>query len=385
MASPARSLARGVVTAGPTVAPGLLVIRVAAIAALGASGALLAEHQGAFPTYCSPGSGCAELQSSGWAHVPIGPGDGAPVAAVGIAGFALLLATTLRPAVTRWRQLAALGAIAAGVVGVALVVLQGAVLGRYCRLCVAVDTAAMVAAVGGGGLWVGWPAAGRERLRPGAWAALGALAGLVPGLWPVVRAVPEAPPEIRALHRSGRINVVVLVDFTCPHCRELAARLDALDVEYGERVRVECLAVAFGPGSDAAARAYVCAEAQGRGRRMAESLLRASDLDPTALRRLAGTRGLDLATYDLCIAAASTGARLDAGARILLDAGYEGLPTLYVGNRKMVGVPTLNALRVAYDEAADGADRRGISLRVYVGFVVAATLAILVSGARWSR
>src|SRR5262249_41110971 len=139
---------------------------------------------------------------------------GVPLPLIGLAGFGGLFVLSL----LRARRPVAALALLAGAVGLALLAVQLFVLRQVCPLCVLVDSLALLGAV----LAVR-PGAPQPGVTPAGW-GLWLAGGL--GVLGVGVALgyagqgetdrPAAPPEVRALWVSGKINVVEATDFTCP-------------------------------------------------------------------------------------------------------------------------------------------------------------------------
>ena len=91
---------------------------------------------------------------------------------------------------------------------------------------------------------------------------------------------------------------------------------------------------------------------------MADHLFAAGDLSPEANRRAGGELGLDLAQFDRCVADPGTDRAIDAQAKILRDAGFQGLPTTFVGARMIVGAQQEDVFRGRF---ARGGPREGES------------------------
>lgn len=128
---------------------------------------LLAQSLSASPIAgCGAGSGCAEVLGSKWSRW-----FGLPVAGLGALIYAAMAAAAWPVALSRPRRLVLASGLAA-VTGAALwfVLLQSAVLGRFCAWCLAAHGVGLLAA-GAGVLWLG------RRALPSAGLALG-LAGV---------------------------------------------------------------------------------------------------------------------------------------------------------------------------------------------------------------
>jgi protein-disulfide isomerase len=235
---------------------------------------------------------------------------------------------------------------------VLLIFLQVVVLGHLCPGCLIVDgTAVLLALVelcwGRSGLL---PAPGRRGrllwlaaalLAVGSAAAVGAAGG--------PREDGQVPPQVSALWVPGKVTIVEVADFECQHCRQLHAVVQDLLRAEGEHVRLVQLTVPVSahPHSRDAARAFLCAGQQGKGREMAESLFAARTPTPGVCERLAESLGLSLPAYRTCVAAPETNERIDAEAAWVKEASPEGLPVLWVQQRRLPGPQDLDTLRRA--------------------------------------
>jgi protein-disulfide isomerase len=213
-------------------------------------------------------------------------------------------------------------------------------------------------------------------LRGAAWWAIAVVLIAAPPLWNEVRPEAPVPAAIQALYVPGKINVVEFADFECPYCRRLHAVLAPLLAEYGERVAFQRLQrpLEMHPHAEQAARAALCAAAQGRGDAMADRLF-SMTLSPEAINSAAEALRLDPAQYDACMASSATTQTLEQHAALLPDEQFKGLPTTYVGGAVILGVPTETALRDAFERALRPR-RASLSGTVYV-LLVGLLLAIL--------
>jgi predicted DsbA family dithiol-disulfide isomerase len=346
----------------------IVAVRIFALVALGASAALYVDYTTPDPTFCGAGSGCAQVRGSGLGYLVLG-GMPIPVPLFGLLGFSLLLGVSLIRR-TEWRQRWVLRvAVFGGLIALALLLVQALGLGVFCSLCVVADVAAVLAAVAA----FAYVRAGlesdideerdRERdLRGWAWSALGLLCVAAAFVWPLVRPAPPVPGAVRALYVPGKINVVEFADFECPFCRQLHARLKDLLKPYAGRVNFVRLNLPLEghPQARGAARAYVCADAQGKGDAMADALFEADELGPAQNRQLAVGMDLEMARFDACVGDPATDRRIDAEAKILKDNDFQGLPTTYVGERQLVGALPDQYFRDALERAASGEQPRSL-------------------------
>jgi uncharacterized membrane protein/predicted DsbA family dithiol-disulfide isomerase len=357
------------------------LLRLALLLALAASSALAIDYLSSNPAFCSGTSGCGDVRRSGWGYV-----GRIPVPALGILAFAAVLSLSLGPAVLR--RFAAYAAMFGALVAAALVVVQAVVIQAFCWLCLVVDTAAIVAGAAGVALVVkrsegnaAEPA--NEPLARWAWGALGALAVAAPMLWPAFRPAADLPAGVRERQVAGKINVVEFIDFECPFCRMFHPTLKKVVKEYGERVHFVRLDLPLESHAHArgAAKAHLCADQQKAGDRMAEALFEAEDLSSDGLVVVAKAVGLDLPSFERCVAAPETETKLVAIESILKDSGMlQGLPTTFVGNEMIVGAQDDVALRDTFERAARGGGGGGVPGYAYVAIVVALAAAVAWAG-----
>jgi uncharacterized membrane protein/predicted DsbA family dithiol-disulfide isomerase len=327
------------------------IIRVLALIALTLSAALLVNHIRPNPSLCGFESNCQDVLQSSFAR-PMG----VPLPLLGLVLFAVVLGASLWPDGRAGRLQRPL-TLAAGGGGLTLLLLQLLVLQRLCRLCAVVDVAAVGMAVVELTMWQKAPAAPDSRLRP-LW-LVAAVAGLGFGTLLAVAGAPRSeetlppPPEVTALWAPGKVNVVEVADFACPHCRRMHAVLTRFLAEEGDRVHFVRLTAPMPAHTDArhASRAFLCARAQGKGDEMAEALFLAPMLDAESCERVAASLQLSLPAFRACSAAPETEERLDTNLAWVRKASPHGLPVIWVQERMFFGLQSIEALRMAARDA----------------------------------
>ncbi|HEY0194163.1 MAG TPA: vitamin K epoxide reductase family protein [Kofleriaceae bacterium] len=306
-----------------------------AVIGLGASLASLIDYAGASATFCAD-TGCDTVRASAWAH-PLG----VPMPVLGVGFFAAALGLGFAEAPRLRRALA----IAGGAWALLLIGLQAFAIGAWCKLCLVADPAAIgyaLAVVAGGRARALRPSLGRGLtvgLAVGATVGALALVTHAHGPAPVVATAPAMPGFVAAAQTPGAITLVEVVDFECPYCRRMQARLQAAIAQAGRPVHVvrKMLPLAMHSHARPAAIAYCCAEAQGQGDAMAAALFAAppDELDDAGCERLAARIGCDLARYRDARPAAE--ARVAADSAQVEAAGIHALPTLFIGAQELVG------------------------------------------------
>lgn len=325
------------------------------------------------PVFCSDAaaSGCEVVKHSRFAR-PLG----VPLPVPGLIYFAGMVALSfLRgPRARRWLTLGAtLGALA----GVSFLTIQGAVLHAWCKLCLVVDTSAVL---------IGVAALLRKRDDDDApaerWsgvalpltAGLSLLAVVAPLSLGFLSAPPPAPPArpqvaetlpapIEREQRPGVATIVEFVDFECPFCRREAEVLSSVLPAYGDRVRVvrKNVPLSFHEHARGAARAECCAEEQGRGDRVADALFRATDLSPEGCERVVREAGADMEAWRACMASRRPDVALERDHDDARASGVQALPTLFIGHERFEGFQEAEVLRASIDRAIAraGATPRG--------------------------
>lgn len=350
----------------------LALLRALVLVALGTSVALFIDYVSVSPSFCGPDSGCSAVRSSGFGYVA-----GIPVPAFGILGFAFLFALTLGKSDVL-RSLVRPTAYFGAATAVVLIGLQ-AKIGHFCVLCLIVDVCAVslgvVAYVSSKA-----PAPKRDLLGVGAWILLAILAIATPYVWSRVKPNPTLPPAIARLYQPGKINIVEFADFECPFCRLLHPTLKKLMAERPGKVHFVRLNMPLSrhPNAMDAAKGAVCGEEQGKKEEMADALFESEDLTPKGVQRIAATLHLDVSKFKECVANPNTQARIEREQQILRDAGFQGLPTTYVGGVMIVGAQDEAVFREAMDDAARGQSGGGVPASLFALLVAAA-----VAGTIW--
>lgn len=369
-------------SADTTREPFLVAHRLASLVALAFSAASAVDYYGPSPRFCEAGGGCELVHDS-----EIGQTIGVFLPGLGLAVYTALLALSLAPR-GRWRRaglwLGLLGAQGAA----AFLVVQGAVIGAWCWLCVGVDSAAIVAGVavvlaGRFGELNRPPEATETRAKPwwrSAWWAAWVVAVAAPIAWGLTAPGSPIPEVVRARYVNGAVNVVILSDPECPFCRRLHPVLDAAieaSAADGAPHHVERVLVplSFHLLAREAARAIYCAEDAGQGDAMRERVYTDDDLSRRALFTHAAALGLPGDAFARCMDAAETDARVEAGVDFARAAGMRGLPTVFIGERTILGFDP-GAGAAPYEEALAAARVEGGPTRPVWPFAAIALVAV---------
>jgi protein-disulfide isomerase len=371
----------------------LTLIRLLALLAVGVSAALIIDYLGPEPAFCGGGSGCEKIRESGLGVLPLGT-FGIPLPVIGLLTFGglfylslssspWLLSRILEPYVL------AISAIAIGLIG------WQAYLGSFCSLCMIVDGAGVLLAGCAFALrGAGWAAAVNEErtlprrgpgvlLRPRRWAwhTLLGLFVVAPLAFPRVIAKDPVPTIIRELYRPDQLTVVEFFDFECPHCRDLSPRLKNLADARGAHIIYGFVPLPAHMHARDAARVAICAAEQGVEEQVVSRFFQQVDLTRPALLKTAAEFVEDRQALQACLESDRPDEKIEADIQRLKIAGFEGLPTTYVGSHRILGsVPDL-VLDEALRLSQEGHAPRGVTAWTYWLVVALLVAIVLVLGA----
>jgi protein-disulfide isomerase len=129
------------------------------------------------------------------------------------------------------------------------------------------------------------------------------------------------------------VVVVEFADFECPFCQRLAPELDSMWEARKDKVRFvyKFLPLAVHPHSEAAARAAIAAQLQGKFWPMHHQLFEhGQHLEDSDLEGYAKAVGLDLARFHADMASPAATARIEADRKLSDSLGVKGTPTLFI-------------------------------------------------------
>ncbi|MDQ3338970.1 MAG: thioredoxin domain-containing protein [Myxococcota bacterium] len=147
-----------------------------------------------------------------------------------------------------------------------------------------------------------------------------------------------------------------MVDFECPYCRAMNERVEAAIARASGPVELvrKMVPLPIHQNAFAAALAWCCADAQGKGDAMASALFAA---DPKTLTeegcaKIAEQIGCDMARYREHMPLAAD--RVAADLREAKAAKIRGLPTLFIGDQRIEGLSMTTEALLAAIESARG-------------------------------
>jgi protein dithiol oxidoreductase (disulfide-forming) len=154
---------------------------------------------------------------------------------------------------------------------------------------------------------------------------------------------------------AGRIEVVEVFGYWCPHCAEFQPQLSAWTRKLPADVRFTYVPAVFEPG-DSFARAFFAAEHFGVLQKTHDAMFQAIHVDGVlpknaSVAELAayyGQQGLDPAKVQAYMLSPAVDAKLEHARQFALHGGVEGTPTLIVDGRYRITARThADGLRIA--------------------------------------
>ncbi len=185
--------------------------------------------------------------------------------------------------------------------------------------------------------------------------------------WMTATAPSTAPPRPAAREPGGKargrpdapVTIEVFSDFLCSHCADFAAETEpAIISEFVEPGIVRLVYRQFpiiGPFSAVAAEASECAADQQRFWAYHDALFaraaRRALREPEDLLAAAKDVGLDEQAFRGCMRSGATRSRVETDRADGQRRGVEGTPTMFVGDRKVVGAQPIEVFRDAINAA----------------------------------
>jgi len=329
----------------------LMITRLFALVGFTVSAVLLGSRLRPGESSCPFNAGCDDVLHSAYGGLL-----GIPLPVFGVAVFATLYLLSLFAGGGKARWLKFL-AVCAGVGGVALLYVQLFRIGQVCPFCVIADAAAILIALTEITLNSGTANLVIDGRTQALWLGVAAVAlvfGVGLGLLNRGPGVDTSvPAEVSSHWLPGKVNVVEVADFECPHCREMHTIVQRFLKKEGDRVHFVRLTAPLPkhPHARDASRAFLCADQQGKGQEMGDALFAANALDAVACRHIARELGLSIESYRACLIDPATDERLDRTVAWLARVSPNGLPVLWVQDHVFFGVRRLEELEEAAREA----------------------------------
>jgi protein-disulfide isomerase/uncharacterized membrane protein len=356
----------------------LLLLRLSSLVALGASVAGLIDMYRPQPAFCTVGSACEKIKLLGYGAV-----GGVPVSLIGLCCFLGLFVLSFFSA--GWaRRLTAFGGLGGGVVAVGLVLFQAFEIKAFCKVCITVDTSAILAAVAAGLLLRDIDGPREEGVPLLSWLGLIVAAFGVPMGVSQLKPPATVPAPVMALWKPGAVNVIEFSDFECPYCRLAHPQLEAAVHKVKGPVNFvrKSMPLPMHPHARDASRGWACAVAQGKGDAMADKLFTQEDLSKEAFAASAEALKLSMEPFRACIADPATDRAIDSDVALIRSAEFQGLPTVWVGDQLLLGARPEAEYEAALERAQGGGSAGSNALPLF--WAVALSVGLVLFGLRSS-
>ena len=136
---------------------------------------------------------------------------------------------------------------------------------------------------------------------------------------------------------TAPVTIVEFADFECPFCQRIAPELDALWAKHQAAVRFvyKFMPLSMHPHGEAAARAAIAAQAQGKFWEMHDKLFTNGEhLEDADILKYAAAIGLDVDRFRADLQSPATKARLDADRKLADTLQVKGTPTIFINGRE---------------------------------------------------
>ena len=156
---------------------------------------------------------------------------------------------------------------------------------------------------------------------------------------------------------SAPVTLVEFSDFQCPFCARAVPTLKALRKKYPDELRViyRHMPLDFHPQARPAAIASACADAQGQFWPYHDRLFEQQQaLTPEDLIGHAEAVGLEMATFQTCLAAAETAAIVDADQKAAEALGATGTPAFFINGIFLSGAQPIEVFQAVIEEELQG-------------------------------
>lgn len=377
----------------------LLLLRLVSLLGLLVSVMVLIDYSAPEMAFCSSTSGCGAVRDSGLGFVALPSGQVIPyLPLLGVLNFIGLFAGSLFGRAQVRSAVAGGLALASGPAGLVLLLVQAFLVGQFCSLCLVVDGSALVVFVAQLGLrrsgWeqatqleTGAQAVRRSDLlvRPLAWLMLGALAVAAPLAFKSVARTETLPSVIAALQHPDRVTVVEFFDYQCPHCRLALPELGKALKAFGRPVHVlrQPIALRGHPLGVRAARLHVCAAEQVASESVLRVLMDGGPLLTEDQFAEVDKLPLNREMLRACLESQRPESVLAKYLDRIEKAEFLGLPTIYIGQTRVLGGAPYEVYLDALEKAASGRDAQGIPPAVY--WALCALLGGLLLAWGWRR
>jgi protein-disulfide isomerase len=170
------------------------------------------------------------------------------------------------------------------------------------------------------------------------------------------------------------VTLIEFADFECPYCASVVPTLSHLEADYPTELRLvfKHLPLSFHEHAWHAARAAVCAQAQGRFWDMFDLLYaHQAHLSDADLASYAAQLGLDTAAFGACVQDPATDQVIQKDGSLASQARISATPSFLVNGKRLVGAQPESDFRSLIDQALARALASGIAASDYYASLTA--------------
>ncbi|MFA5624005.1 MAG: thioredoxin domain-containing protein [Bradymonadales bacterium] len=319
----------------------LFAIRILSLGALIFASALAVDYYFASNTFCETGASCDVVAKS-----EFGQRYGIFLPSLGLLAYSATFFGSFIAA-NRRRLLMLMNAciVLAALGAILFLVVQAYEVKAFCWLCVGIDSCAIAMTIPAIIMLInrGDESKVHNRLPLLSWIGLYILIAGGPlsygAFKPSQPQSPKtAPSEIQSFYKEGKINVVEISSFDCPHCRELHPQFSKLLQEYGKDVNFKRLTVPIGTRVDRSVLlAYHCAEKQEKGDAFADCMFEAPSTEQSVLQSYVQKCSIEEDEFVRCMKSKDAADAVEASLALVKSSGFKGAPTVWIDQTRIIG------------------------------------------------
>ena len=327
-------------------------IRLLSLSALFFASMLCVDYYFNANTFCHEGASCDAV-----AHSEFGQKYGIFMPTLGMLAYSFFFLTSFFFAKTRLTFLkkklstfwVPLAIICCAIGALLFIVVQAFEINAFCWLCMGIDTSAILMVIPAIFLFLNKSEEEEtpEKLAKSpifhavGWIGLYLLTALGPITWgsfqpPVGKVSSDVPAYIQSFYKPGKVNIVEISSFDCPHCRELHPQLSALLQQYDDRINFTRLSIPLSQRKEACV-AYYCAEQEKKSEQYADCLFKEPSKESGKLLEYARECSINEDSFKSCLTDPKTSEAVDQMLDNIRSIDFKGAPTVWIDNIQIIG------------------------------------------------
>ncbi len=327
-------------------------IRLLSLSALFFASMLAVDYYFNPNTFCHEGASCEVVANS-----EFGQKYGIFLPTLGLLAYSFFFLTSFFFAKTKLTFLkkklstfwVPLAIICCAIGALLFIVVQAFEINAFCWLCMGIDTSAILMVIPAIFLFLNKSEEDEtpEKLAESpifhvvGWIGLYLLAALGPLTWgsfqpPVEKVSTDVPAYIQSFYKPGKVNIVEISSFDCPHCRELHPQLSALLQQYDDHINFTRLSIPLSQRKEACV-AYYCAEQEKKSEQYADCLFKEPSKESGKLLEYARECSINEDSFKSCLTDPKTSEAVDQMLENIRSIDFKGAPTVWIDNIQIIG------------------------------------------------